>query len=320
MKFAQLLTAYERGGAGHGAVHRILGKCWQALLRIKKPEADEPGPWEKKVGAVMKAVGAWTKLRDFDRRNMIGRYAALIYRVADGKALSEPLERAKKLVDLIPVYEDQIKVTAWHADANDAESYGKPRMFQYRRRIVVNEDTQGRPDDWADVHPSRIQMLAEGSVGDFLDGVPLLKPGYNHLVDLEKVAGGSAESFLMNSARTVVFEYDPQAQVQTVGTNADGSTKTVREVHEEQTRALNRPQDASIVMQGGKANTLQTSVSDPAPSFEVAANLFAVSVQIPFTILFGQLTGRLASDEDQADMVSRCTSRQANVLTPMIEE
>jgi hypothetical protein len=34
---------------------------------------------------------------------------------------------------------------------------------------------------------------------------------------------------------------------------------------------------------------------------EVTANELAASVQIPFTILFGQQTGRLASDEDKTD-------------------
>ena len=52
----------------------------------------------------------------------------------------------------------------------------------------------------------------------------------------------------------------------------------------------------------------------------LAANLFAASVQIPFTILFGQQTGRMASDEDKADMVARCKSRQENELTPMITD
>jgi hypothetical protein len=318
--FQHLLTAYERGGPGHGAVHRILDKCWQALPRIKQPEKDDETPWEKKVSTLMKAIGAWAKLRDFDRRNMVGRYAGLIYRVGDGKTLDQPLDRAQRLVDIVPVYEDQLKVTAWNGDIN-SEGYGQPTMFQYRRRRPGATDTQGQPDEWANVHPSRVQILAEGSVGDFFDGVPLLKAGFNQLVDLEKISGGSAESYLKNSARTVVFEYDPQASVQTIGEqNSDGTTKTVREVHEEQTRALNRNQDSSIVMQGGKANTLQTQQSDPGPAFEVAANLFAASVQIPFTILFGQQTGRLASDEDKADMVARCVSRQANDLTPMLAQ
>ena len=318
LAFDDFLQAYERGGPAHGAVHRILDKCWQERPRIKKPETDDETPWETKLGKLLAGINAWQKLRDFDRRNMVGRYAALIYRVADGKTLREPMQRAVKLVDIVPVYENQIQVTGWNSDPNSTD-FGQPTMFQYRRRQPTAKDTQGQPDEWVDVHPSRVQLLAEGSVTDFLDGVPLLKAGFNHLVDLEKISGGSAESYLKNSARTIVFQYDPTASVQAIQ-QADGSTKTVREIHEEQTRALNRNQDSSIVLQGGQASTLQTQISDPGPAFEVAANLFAASVQIPMTVLFGAQTGRLASDEDKADMIARCKSRQINELTPMLEQ
>lgn len=317
--FNLMYRAYERTGAGNGAVHRLLDGCWQALPRIKAPGSDDVGTWEKEVTKLFKSINAWAKLKEFDRRNMIGRYAGLIYRVADGKKLSEPLERATKLVDIIPVFENQLKVTAWHSDQADPENYGKPRMFQYRKRSFGDGDTQGQPDDWADVHPSRVQIFAEGSVGDMFEGVPLLRAGINDLINIEKISGGSAESFLKNSARTIVFKYDANASVQAI-TTEDGQTKTVREVHEEQTKSLNRNQDSSIVIQGGDASTLQTSVADPKPSFEVSANSFAASVRLAFTIIFGQQTGRLASDEDKADAIARYKSRQANELTPVVEE
>lgn len=323
LTFADFKLAYDRGGAGHGAVHRLLEKCWQARPRIKQPAQDKETEWEKKVGATLRKVAAWQKLRDFDRRNMVGRYAGLIYRVRDGKELRDPLGTATDLVDLVPVFEDQIRVTAWIEDKTD-ENYGQPAMFQIRTRSPqATTDTQAKPEDWLDVHPSRVQILAEGSVGDMFDGVPLLQAGFNSLVDIEKLSGGGAESALKNSARTVVFQYDPTASVQAITTtNPDGSVsqKSVREAHEEQTRSLNRNQDASIVLQGGKAETLQTQVSDLSPQFEIAANLFAASVRIPFVVLFGQQTGRLASDQDRQDFAARCSSRQANELTPMLEQ
>lgn len=323
LTFDDFRRAYERGGAGYGAVHRLLDKCWQDVPRIKKPESDREDAWEKAVDKLLKGVKAWQKLRDFDRRNMVGRFSALIYRVADNMELREPLGTGGKLVDLIPLYEDQLKVTGWDSDTN-SPTYGEPTMYQYRRRSpTATGDTQGKPEEWADVHPSRVQLLAEGSVGDFFDGVPLLKPGFNNLVDIEKLSGGGAESALKNSARTISFEYDPQAAVTAITTtNPDGSpsTKSVKEHHEDQAKALNRNQDASIVMQGGKATTLQTQVADLSPQFEIAANLFAASVQIPFTILFGQQTGRLASDQDQRDWNARCSSRRDNELTPMLTE
>ena len=315
--FAEMLQAYERHPAAHGAVHRLLDKCWQSLPRIKSPTSDEEAPWEQRVNAILRSTQAWAKLRDLDRRNMVGRYAALIYRVADGKSLREPLDRASRLVDLVPLYEDQLRVTMWDSNTASA-SYGQPLMYQYQSRRVTTGDNQGQPIEWADVHPSRVQILAEGSVGDMFDGVPLLKAGFNSLVDLEKISGGSGESFLKNSARTLVFQYDRDTAVQVIGEN--GENVNVRQAHEQQARALNRNQDSSIVMQGGTASTLQTSTHDPKPSFEVAANLFAASVRIPFVILFGQQTGRLASDEDKADFAARAKSRQVNELTPMLEQ
>ena len=320
--FSDFYRAYERGGAGHGAIHRILDVCWREKPRIKQRDEDAETPWEEKVEGVLRSINAWQKLRDFDRRNMIGRYAGLIYRVADGRALREPLVRATRLVDLVPVYEDQIKVTAWDSDPQ-SENFGRPTMWQYRMRRPGEGDTQGAPDQWVDVHPSRVQILAEGAPGvDFFDGVPLLRAGFNALVDIEKISGGSAESYLKNSARHLVVEFAADATPENITRNADGSTGTkgVREVIEEQTQSLNRNIDASIVMQGGKVTTLQTHQSDPQPAFDVAGNLFAASVRVPFTILFGQQTGRLASDQDQKDMHARCRSRQVNDLTPMLTE
>lgn len=315
--FADMLQAYDRHPAAHGAVHRLLDKCWQELPRIKNTASDEVTPWEQRVNAILRSTQAWAKLRDLDRRNMVGRYAAIIYRVADGKALREPLERASRLVDLVPLYEDQLQVTQWDSDTTSA-TYGQPLMCQYKSRRVTTGDNQGQPIEWADVHPSRVQILAEGSVGDMFDGVPMLRAGFNSLVDLEKISGGSAESYLKNSARTLVFQYDRDTAVQAIGEN--GESVSVRQAHEERARALNRNQDSSIVMQGGTASTLQTATHDPKPSFEVAANLFAASVRIPFVILFGQQTGRLASDEDKADFAARASSRQENELTPMLEQ
>lgn len=319
ISFDMLLAAYERGGAAQGAVHRLLDGCWLKLPRIKNPASDKESDWEKKTAKVLRSINAWAKLRDFDRRNLVGRYAALIYRVGDNKALSEPLERATRLVDLIPVYESQIKVTAWHSDAT-AENYGTPAMFQYRRMALPGVDTQGRPEEWADVHPSRVQILAEGSVGDFFEGVPLLRAGFNRLVDLDKIAGGSGESYLKNSARTIVYKYDTAGVPEAMGSSGGNPDESVKATHDDQARRVNRSIDAAIVVQGGDATTLQTSISDPTGPWTIAANEFSASVRIPFTVLFGQQTGRLASDEDKSDFANRCASRQEVELTPMIEE
>lgn len=320
--FTALLQAYKRGGAAKGAVHKLLDKCWQDVPRIKQPKADKETEWETRAANVLKAAKAWPKLRDLDRRNMVGRYAAVIYRIADSRSLREPLGRGK-LVDLVPLYEDQLKVSAWDSDQASAE-YGKPKMFQYQsRRLTSGVDQQGAPIEWVDVHPSRVQLLAEGSVGDFLDGVPLLEAGFNTLIDLEKISGGSAEGYLKNSSRQIVVNFDANASVQHMAASPGVANPTGTQISDalnDKVKDLNRNVDSAMLLQGGEATTLQTTMHDPEGPFMVAANLFAASVQIPFTIIFGQQTGRLASDEDQSDFCSRAHSRRVNELTPMIEE
>jgi len=59
-------------------------------------------PGEKAAAKVLKSEQAFEKLRDFDRRNMVGRYTGLIYRVKDSKSLDLPLGKATALVDDIP--------------------------------------------------------------------------------------------------------------------------------------------------------------------------------------------------------------------------
>jgi hypothetical protein len=229
--------------------------------------------------------------------------------------------RASKLVDLVPLYEDQIRVTSWFTDRNDWENFGKPKMFQMRTMSPAAQatgDTQAQPEEWLDVHPSRVQILAEGSVGSMFDGVPMLLPGFNALVDLEKITGGSAESYLKNSARVVTVSYGPDASPQ-AATGA-ATPEAVKEAHETRMRALNRNQDSSLVTQGATVGTLQTATHDPTGAWLTAANTFAAAMRIPFTLIFGQQTGRLASDEDRADMQARGKSRRARLLSRMIRE
>lgn len=331
LTFNDYLKAYERTGAGFGAVHRLLEKCWSLRPRIKIDVAnDKLGPWEKQLEDLLEPH--WPRLRDFDRRNMVGRYAGLILRVADGKTLDQPLQRAAELTEVIPVYgEGQLKVEDWVSDKDDP-NYGQPAMFAYR--VVIDgqhqaADQQGRPDDWRKVHPTRVLILAEGSAGHLLDGVPLLQPGYNKLVDLDKIEGGTGEGIFKNSARHTIVEFQAEASPAkairaglNITKNGDQpvSQPTLADAVEEQVKALNTSHDAAMMLQGAKAYPLSTAVVSPLDAWTVSANSFACSVQIPFTILFGQQTGRLASDQDKQDMNERCDARRTTLLTPMLRD
>lgn len=323
--FTDYLNRYERDASAHGAIHKLLEKCWSETPRIKLENGDEEeSPWEKATKAKLKSIAFWHAFANFDRMGMVGRYSGLIYRIADGKQVNEPAERGD-IVEIIPCFEEQLRVVAWDTDLNSA-TYGQPKMFQFRTGLPQNEgDRQAQPEEWQDIHPSRVQILAEGSTPKrMFDGIPFLRAGYNSLVDMEKISGGSGESFMKNSARSVVVEFNSDADVEGgVAAGARGTDEAdvnPADAVEDQVKALNRNQDSAMMLQGAKAYTLQTSLFDPSGPWTVAANQFSASVQIPFTILFGQQTGRLASDQDQKDFANRAMSRIRNVIIPALSE
>ena len=101
------------------------------------------------------------------------------------------------LVKLIPVWQEQLTVAEYQTDLNK-EDYGEPVYYQFNES-AVGKSKKGRS---IKIHKSRIILLNEGGDDNQPEtGVPLLEPGYNKLLDLEKTSGGSAEGFLKNASR-----------------------------------------------------------------------------------------------------------------------
>ncbi|MCP5750730.1 DUF1073 domain-containing protein, partial [Klebsiella pneumoniae] len=84
-------------------------------------EAEETNSWEKKVTKYMKRL--WPRVKDADRRNMVGRYSALLLQVKDNRNWDQEVDTAlvkrlgeSALVKLIPVWEPQLTVAEWDND------------------------------------------------------------------------------------------------------------------------------------------------------------------------------------------------------------
>lgn len=92
--FSDFYNMYRRNAAGFAVVHRLLVGCWQDYPVIidgdEAEEAKETNSWEKKVTKLMKKL--WSKVKDADRRNIVGRYSALLLQVKDNKSWSEPVD------------------------------------------------------------------------------------------------------------------------------------------------------------------------------------------------------------------------------------
>lgn len=325
--FEQYYRAYERNAVAHAAVHKLLDSCWVDNPTIidgdQAKEATKTTPWEKQVTRLLKKH--WPKIKDADRRNLIGRYSALLIQFKDGREWHQPVDRTlvaqlkeQAIVKLIPAWESQVKPGNFDTDTMSV-TYGQPVSYNFNEQPVGDDGTYG-PVRGVTVHPERIIILSEGSEDEnMLSGVPFLRAGYNKLLDLEKVSGGSAEGFLKNASRQLSIAFDSASEMENINRMAkEAGYKDLGEAMNDKMTKMNRGTDAALVMQSGQASVLSVAAADPAPTWTVTANEFAASIQCPFTIQFGQQTGRLASDEDKTDWAKRCNGRRWGFMSAVV--
>ena len=87
--YPETLTLYNfyrqsrRGSTGFAAVHKLLDGCWVDRPTIIDGDEDKESttttPWEKAVTKLMKKHSP--KIKDADRRILVGRYSALLIQV-----------------------------------------------------------------------------------------------------------------------------------------------------------------------------------------------------------------------------------------------
>lgn len=327
VNFDNYYRAYERNAVAHAAVHKLLDSCWTDNPTIidgaKKKEAEETTDWEELTTKLLSKH--WAKLKDADRRNLVGRYSAVLLQIKDGREWYQPVDRNvvkalgdKALVKLIPAWEAQIKPGNFDIDTQ-SDSYGQPVSYSFNEQPVGDDGTYGIVRS-VTVHPDRVIILCEGSEDEnMLAGVPLLRAGFNKLLDIEKTSGGSAEGFLKNASRQLGIEFSKETDINSLIKQAkDEGFDKLGDAMNDKIRRMNSGTDSALVMQAGQASVLSVAAADPTPTWTAAANEFSASIQCPFTIQFGQQTGRLASDEDKNEWAKRCNGRRWGFLTDYI--
>ena len=310
IEFQDLYNAYKRGGLAFGAVTKLVGKCWGTQPWIIEGEEQQDATnltaWEQGL-QVLLPDDIWAKFEEADKRRLVGRYSALILRVRDGKKLKEPVRGRYGLADVIPVWANSLKVSEWNLDSSQ-ENYGTPKMWQYTAELENGTKTL------EDVHPDRVFIL-----GDFSrDAIGFLEPAYNAFTNIEKVEGGSGESFLKNAARQVVTSFDKEIDLNGIATMYGVTIEQLQEKFNEAARALNQGIDSMLITQGATTTPIQSTIADPSPTYNVNLQTVSAALDIPSKILVGMQTGERASTEDQKYWDARCQSRRERELTPDI--
>lgn len=309
--FDDFYRLYERHGVAHGAVNTLIEKCWETEPWViegedKDDKAAETG-WEKELKRIFRDARVWPTVRQGDLRRLVGKFSGLLLQLRDGGRWDEPVtSSAPKLVKLIPAWESSLSVATWDEDVN-SETYGEP--------ITWNFQEGGDKGRQLVVHRDRILIL-----GDFRDGVPFLRAGYNSFVDLEKVQGGSGEGFLKNAARQLHIGFEKDLDLVGIARAHGVPVGELQSLYDDVTRNVNRANDATIITQGANVTPLSVSMPDPSPHYSIALQTACASIRMPSRIVVGAQQGDTASSLDIETFNARAQGRRETVLTADLED
>lgn len=306
-----------RFGIASAGIHRIVDKCWHTPPTISDGEFVEgkaPTEFEQDLKILIDKYNLFSRLKGVDWRQRVGRYAGIlpIVRELTKTDPSTPMPKLlglSALIKLVPVHESEIDVTdiGLNDDLN-SEEFGNPIHYNFRQQ--VNGDRNPVTNSQFIIHPTRVFVTAEGADDSSIFGIPANEAGYNDLLDMEKVRAAAAEGLFKNAKQRVVYNVD-DAQVAGVLTTDQEKRDQWNEANDD----FHSGFDASQMLYGMKAETLQSTIADPTAPFTIALNSYCAHLNIPATILIGQQTGRLASDEDQSEWANAAQSRCENYLT-----
>ena len=317
VRFNDLYRIWERFGIAKAGVEIPVDYGWMDNPEIKEGSelGDKVTEWELVTARFFKDQKLFKKLKGADRRNRIGEYSAFIVQVQsdvpDESDWSKPLSGVTmdKILRFIPVTQGQLRPN----DKSPANSPRYPMPNTYTLQNYSDEsNTNGYNNnrDSFTIHYSRVIIFAEGADDNTLNGIPVNRAGYNALIDMEKICGSGAEGFWKNVAQKLVLTSNS-------GRNPE---KKERDAITESINDAMANFDASMMLGGMQATPLNSSMptnyKDP---FMNSLYVYSASVGIPATILIGQQTGRLASDEDGKHLAKMVNSRREGWQSEMIE-
>ncbi|EPK7550157.1 anti-CBASS protein Acb1 family protein, partial [Enterobacter hormaechei] len=143
--------------------------------------------------------------------------------------------------------------------------------------------------------------------------IGFLEPAYNAFVSLEKVEGGSGESFLKNAARQLALSFDKEIDFGSIASMYGVKVDELQDKFNDAAREMNRGNDVLLSLQGASVTSLVSPVSDPSPTYNVNLQTAAAGVDIPTRILVGNQQAERSSTEDQKYFNARCQSRRVDL-------
>ena len=308
----ELYALYLRNDIANRAIRAFPAATWRTMPTISDGPRQKPGtaleetPFSQAVTEFFDTHNILRTMERADRVASIGRYGLLVMGFADGREMDKPLAPgAAKLMYVSAYSELSCKISMWDTDPKSPR-YGLPVLYTLQNHNL--EGTYTSPNRSTTVHYTRVLHLSEMLDQDDTFGIPRLLPVHNRLKDLEKVVGGSAETFWITANRGLAFWADKEAAF------SDDEYARV----EQKAKEFQNNQTRTIVGTGFTAQVLGSDDPDPGPNAQILMDLIAGALGIPKRILLGTERGELSSAQDENNWAARIDERRHNFAVPSL--
>lgn len=318
LDFDDFYHLWRRSAIANALVGRTVDKCWQdypEMIQGEIADKDKKSTrWEAALKAFDKKYGLWDAMVEVDTYRLVGGCAALILQVADDKQWNEPLTTStkdKRFHKFIPAWKGQL-TPASYDDEQSSVTYGEVTMWNFNELAVGETGITGRARA-LEIHPDRLIML-----GDYDHGLSRFEASYNSFVNLEKIEGGSGESFLKNASRQLAINFTKEVDLGAIAAAHGRPVKDLQKIFDQITTNMNLGLDQSILTQGADVKTLVATVPDPKEHYAISLQSACAPFACPSKIVVGNQAGQLASGEDKKEWAETCMGRRNKDLSKWI--
>lgn len=317
LTFEHFYRMFCRSGLAASAIEKTITKTWATMPAIWESEQPAESEAEAKIRKHFMRRKIWRALMEADKRSMVGCYAGAILILRDGLRLDEPVVRVtggiESLVSVIPAWEGQLTVVEWDQNPS-SDTYGDPLVFQFNEQAVG--ETQNAAKSQVRIHRDRVLIWSDDGTVNCRSA---LEPGFNDLIDAEKVKGAGGEGFWKSSRGAPIIEAPKGLSSGDIlkGMQASSVAEGMEKLNE-QVDDFASGFDKALMLGGFSVSPLQISLPQPKEFWEPCVQSFAASLSIPFKVLVGNVTGERASTEDGREWSETNMSRRENRVLPIL--
>lgn len=311
---------YRRQDVAKRVVNAFPDATWSVKPDVYDTDEGDASAFEKAWEKLCKETKALYYLHRLDKLCGVASYGGLVIGLDDGKSLSEEPGKAKKITYLQPYSQRHLLIDEYETEKN-SERYGLPSRYNLLYDPMADESSASEATRMATgktdvlgatgtvkVHWKRVLHVAEGCLSSDVFGVPRMESVWNRLVDLEKLAGGSAEMYWQGAFPGMAMMMEADAQIGTTDQEA------MEDEIEEYIHGLRR----IMRLKGVKPQSLSQQIANADSFTTIHFQLISCATGIPMRILTGSERGELASSQDTENWMTRVNERRVNFATPGI--